>query len=314
MQKIDFKVDKRTELMSIILALSNGNDYVCEHFNFNVKDDYRIRAYNYFKSFKNHKCIQLANVVCEKVVGFNYDNTMLIAFELDDDFKFTKKSLSQNVMSELGDNELVKEFLRAVYDFANDTNFDSFYNNEREYYLSKINEVKTLFNVENIEDVMQQFFKMDINKSFCVNIIPMLINANHGFEIGDTIYANIGLLSEDFCVISNFDNGYKHIILHEFMHYFVNANVMKYKSNVKLNNKLANKDYQNDYSYIIDTIVRALTIMVRSKIDNINVQKFFDIEKRSGFAKVQNVYNEIVKFECQENNWNDYFANLLSCV
>ena len=72
MQKIDFKVDKRTELMSIILALSNGNDYVCEHFNFNVKDDYRIRAYNYFKSFKNHKCIQLANVVCEKVVGFNF--------------------------------------------------------------------------------------------------------------------------------------------------------------------------------------------------------------------------------------------------
>ena len=45
---MNFIVDKRTELMSIILALSQGNEYIEEHFSFDIKDEYRQLLYTIY--------------------------------------------------------------------------------------------------------------------------------------------------------------------------------------------------------------------------------------------------------------------------
>ena len=70
--------------------------------------------------------------------------------------------------------------------------------------------------------------------------------------------------------------------------------------------------YSNKISYINDTIVRALTIRIREKLDNIDIQKFLLREHNFGFIHTKDVYNQIVNFENQNIDWDTYFPNILN--
>ena len=55
-------------------------------------------------------------------------------------------------------------------------------------------------------------------------------------------------------------------------------------------------------------------LRLREKLDNIDVQKFFNIEKNMGFVYVKDVYQEILNYEKQNLNWEEYFPTLLSKI
>ena len=132
----------------------------------------------------------------------------------------------------------------------------------------------------------------------------------------DGVWACVGLPSYDNKTINPFDDGYTHIILHEFMHSFVNKNTLKcLNSGASLNIDKslfrAVKHYQNQVSYFNDTVVRALTIRLREKLYGIDKDKFFEIEKRQGFSFVREIYNELLVFEKQNAKWSEYFPNMI---
>jgi len=314
MAKINFVVDKRTELVSVILALSECNSYVEEHFNLNIKDDYKAKVLNRFEKFKNYKCVEIARELGEKESGFNYDNLIRLGFELDEKYKFNGE-LSYELERELDEIKLVKEFLNEVQYFAVASNFDLFYLQNLSYYESKKLELGKVFSKDGFYSVLSEFLKGEKVDNICVNIIPSLINSNHGFKANNTIYANVGLLSENYSKIDSFDNGYRSIITHEIMHCFVNCLTEKY--NIKsfdfgINEKAKKFGYNNKISYINDTIVRALTIRLMEKLFNINKDKFIKLEESFGFDKVGYVYNEILNYEKQNKSWEEYFENVIN--
>ena len=144
----------------------------------------------------------------------------------------------------------------------------------------------------------------------------MLANANHGFKVNNNNFANIGMLSGDFKTINKFNNGTIHTIIHEFVHNFVNCYTDNNRLLIpdELRNKLKNMGYGNPISYLNDTIVRAITIRLREKIENIDTQKFFDIENKFGFVYVKKVYNELLEYEGQTTSWKEYIPKLLESI
>ena len=305
-------VDARTELMSIVLGLSQGNEYIEEHFSFNTKDDYRENVYNYFSKYSNHRCIELAKRIAKKEEGFNFDNPIRLAFSLSEDLKFNGE-IEDYLINELDNIDLIKEFMESLVSFAKDSKFISFYNEQQNYYFSKIKEIESLFNHQKFISILETFLKRKVNEDFCVNIIPMLVNANHGFSNKGTNYANIGLLSEDFVTIEPFNKGYNHIIIHEICHCFVNCNTENNKLCIpdEFKLKLKNVGYGNPVSYLNDTIVRAMTIRLREKFENIDSQKFLSREKDWGFIFVKDVYDALIEYENQNLSWEEYFPNII---
>lgn len=310
-----FIVDKRTELMSIILALSQGNEYIKEHFSFNVQDEYRRRIYNHFSKFKNHKAVQLARQIAKNDEGFSFDNPIRLAFSLNQKLGFDGK-IEEYLLQELENEATLKEFMYEVVNFAKESDFEDFYITNNDYYLFKIEGLKQLFNGEIFVCELQRFLKIEIKDDFVVNIIPMLINSNHGFKVNGNNFANISMLSEDFKTIYNFNNGTIHTIIHEFAHNFVNCYTDKNQLQIPedLRNKLKNLGYENPISYLNDTIVRAITIRLREKIQNLDIKKFFDIEKKFGFVYVEKVYRELLVYESQNKSWEKYFPKLLKSI
>lgn len=317
MGNIKYMVDKRTEIMSIILSLSQCNEYACEHFNLDIKDEYREKVEIFFKKYKNERCITLAKKIGGLDKGFNFDNPIRLAFELEKDLSY-KGKLSEYLKNELEDKSLIKEFLLSIAQFARKTHFEEFYSSEDLYYSKKLEELHKIFDENNnLLEIMEKFFRIKINQDFCINIIPSLINSNHGFEIDGIFYANIGMPSDDFKTISKFNKGYQHIIIHEFLHSFVNpltenfSTLYNFNELVEKSNKLAKIGYGNPFSIINDTIVRALTILIRSKLTKIDIDRFLKQEKILGFEHIEEVYSKILEYEKQELKWSDYFENVL---
>lgn len=309
-------VDKRTELMSIILALAGGNDYIEEHFVLLTKDDYMQRVLKYFNKFKNHSAVLNAKNIAQNDVGFSFDNPILLAFQLQEDLTFDGV-IAESILKELSNENELKEFLYSVEDFAKISKFVDFYNNEKNYYWTKIQEIEEIFTPEQFLMVLQQTLKVEIENNFIINIITTLVNSNHGFKLEGDIVANLGLMCLNSIETVKFDKGFSHIIIHEFLHAFVNpltAKSLEYINStldLQPKSKMAKLGYGNKISYINDSIVRALTIRIREKMTNIDAGNFLTKEENWGFVHVQDIYREILKFEKQDLIWDKYFVNLL---
>lgn len=310
---MEILVDKRTELIGIVLALSQGNEYIEEHFSFDIKDQYREKAYEHFSKFKNHTCIKLAKQIAKGDEGFAFDNPIRLAFSLNENLQFDG-IIEDYVLNELNDKKLTHTFMQKLVKFAKDSGFINFFNENKNYYLSKIEEIKNLFQTEKFINELTIFLKNKIQSDFQINIIPMLINVNHGFSVDNTTIANIGLLSEDLKTIEPFNNGYNHVIIHEFCHSFVNCYTGNKKLPLPEDFKQRLNDYANPISYLNDTLVRAITIRLRERIENIDVQKFLNIESRFGFIFVKDVYYELVKYENANTTWEEYLPELVSLI
>ena len=285
MNNFEYRVDRRTELMAIILALSQCNEYAEEHFMLDLDDEYRKNVKRHFLTFENHKTIRLAKELGQKEEGFCYDTPIRLAFELNKDYSFSG-NLSNYFLNELDDIKLTKEFLFSIEAFAKETNFDMFYEKHKSYYDEKLLQLLDVFNGSHFKKILETFLKKEISQPMAINIIPMLINSNHGFEADKILLSNIGLVCEDLQTISPFDGGFAHIIIHEFLHPFVNPLSEKLYYNLKgkllpnINPINMPKGYQNKLSFINDTIVRALTIRIREQLSSINAEKFLSFEKR----------------------------------
>ena len=153
-----FSVDKRTELISIILTLSQGNEYIEEHFSFDVQDKYRQKVYNHFSKFKNHKAVELASEIAKSDEGFNFDNPIRLAFSLNENLEF-EGIIEDYLLNELENENLLKEFMEEIVKFATDSNFTEFYIANNDYYSSRIEELKQMFNTELFVCELQKFLK-----------------------------------------------------------------------------------------------------------------------------------------------------------
>lgn len=318
---ITFTVDYRTELLSIILILSDEYKDLVGNKMIPLNNKYIYdRINNKFDKYKNHKTIQLFNQIISKHKYFNYDAPVTLFLSLDSDLKCNK--LNNYLYDEILDKDnQIYEFIDTIYDFAVDINFDEYYKSNKKEYMSFIDELYKKHIDNNIITFLNSFFK-DNSKELFVNAIPFNSMSNYSSYIENKVYSNIGITQfskeENLYKDWEWHNGDMMLVsLHEFCHSYVNPLTEKYVNvddlNIIVDESMKKFGYDDLATVINENIVRSIVLYYEKEYlkeryeENYNrevnlgfkyIDKFIDLLKNNNsYLNFEEFYkNEIIKF------------------
>ena len=123
--EINVCVDKRTELMGVLLLISDYGKHNPSLVEVRHNEEYRKKLFKHFAAFKNEKAVKLLNEICNKL-SFNVDAPIALIWQLDENYKFDKL-LPYPFEKRLNSSNLVIEFLKVVPHFVEVSGFEKFY-------------------------------------------------------------------------------------------------------------------------------------------------------------------------------------------
>lgn len=170
MNKVEIRIDKRTELMSVLLYISNYRKEFPDLIKHNRDIAYVNDVYETFSKFSNHKAVELLNEIIENL-SFCYDAPYILATQLNEDFS-VGDLLEYPFRSRLESSQVVLDFLNEIKDFVEKSQFDEFYKKHEDLYQKYINEVNEAADFEELSH-FEEFFKIDSNRKYIVNLLPL---------------------------------------------------------------------------------------------------------------------------------------------
>ncbi len=313
---IDITVDKRTELLGIMLLISNYN----KNYGFLIEEcgnkAYREKIFNNFNQFKNEKAIQLLNQIFEEL-SFRYDAPVSLFLQLNNDFTYDKLD-EYPFVTRLNKSQLVLDFLNELPNFAKTINFDEYYNSNNNFYNEIIEETNSKLDVKKVVNFISNFYKIDkSNNKFVLNLLPYTTNGNFGTNHNNITYSNIGLKrfqQKELTFISDQDHGT--LLLHEFSHSIINPLTSKYstikgKTFADIWDIMVKKAYGHVETIINEHIIRALEIFyLKNIIDTEETKQLakerLEKEVNSGFKYIEICLNCLEQYYSQKDNYKDF--------
>lgn len=308
MDNILITVDKRTELLGILLLISNYN----KNYGFLIEEcgnkDYREKIFTNFSQFKNERAVKLLNQIFDKL-NFSYDAPVSLFLQLNEDFSFSELD-NYPFKTRLKSSKLVIDFLNELQNFAKTINFEEFYNSNKQFYNDIIEETNSKIDVERVVDFISSFYKMDIsNIKFILNLLPYTTRCNFGTNHDNITYSNVGLKrfqQKELTFIC--DNDFGTLALHEFSHSIINPLTDKY-STIKRNafadiwEQMVKNAYGDVKTIINEHIIRALEIFYLKHI--IKTEEAIKLASIILEKEVQNGFKYIATcLECLENYYS----------
>ena len=323
MNKINVTIDKRTELCGILLRLSDYKTIAPHLIENNPKLlDYQTKAEEYFKSFKSHKAVNLLNEILHSL-PFGYDAPPLLFLNLDNAYNFVGEN-NYPFVERLKQSPLVLEFLKEVKSFAKDSNFETFYNENRSFYEKYIIEMEDYLKTQSVLQWQENFLNSKSNKTFVVNLLPLQSHGGYGGSVGNIVYCNESASKRYSTPFISDKFWYSSHILHEFMHSTINpltashatfVNKLYFEDSAK--EQLAKQAYTDNQSYINESVIRAIqAIYMRDiKVSNTDLENYISIQKKNGFYWIETIIEELEKYKQNPNrNLEEYYPNLLSSI
>ena len=319
---ISYTVDFRTELLSIILILSDKYKYLVGNKMIPLNNKYiydRIKLK--FEKFKNHRTINLFNQIIDKYKFFNYDAPVTLFLSLDDNLKCSNLN-DYLYIDILNKDNMIYDFIESLNGFSNDINFYDYYKSNEDEYMSFIDELYKKHSSNNIIVFLNKFFKYD-KKVLIVNAIPFNSMSNYSSNLGNKVYSNIGITQ-----FSKEDNLYKDwewhngdmslVSLHEFCHAYVNPLTDKYLNDDDLDfivdepmKKFGYDDYKN---VINENIVRSIVLF----FEKIYLKERFDEDYKKelnlGFKYVNNFLEILDKIDNYDDFEKFYISEIINVL
>lgn len=294
--KLVIRTDFRIELLSLVIFLSDLNE---KHFIVKRENEYTAMLNTEFKSFKRHQVVSKFPDIWDK--GLRWDGIPQLALHLNDNIELLNQiKYSHDLQSRFKNNinELV-EFVDLLRDFANKTNFESYYKKEYknvERYLSILNQELERYPVI---PILEKYINLKLNKTTV--ILSNLLKSAYGITIGSKNYKEICcILSRHWLNVAIQNNCLDRILLstiwHEFLHSIINP----------LTDKLFKNPYdlsetQLDwYCKLNESIIWAITLrlLIQEKIVcATNNEWYFKNAIRNGAPKTKEMNDLLVEYE-----------------
>lgn len=312
---LEIRVDKRTELLSIIEIISDYRKkypFLLEKYG---NRHYVMDIEKKFSKFKNHRVIQLFNYLTLNT-SFAFSTPIQLFLHLNEDFSFS--NLSTDLFSKkLNNDPKVLELLSLLSSFAKEINFDSYYSSNKNRYMRFIGNVAEQLVGLDIVNFINHYYGVIDQKRFIVNLIPWRTYGCYGTCNNDTLYTHLCCHHKSKCeddVYPNNDHifNYSSFLVHEFSHSFINPLTDKYSlikeddpifSNIW--DKMVALGYGSNKSILNDHIVRAITLrflfLQREDISYYNKQ--LETDENWGFSYIRNI---MASLEIYEKNRNYY--------
>ncbi|EHR79548.1 hypothetical protein OCC_09139 [Thermococcus litoralis DSM 5473] len=299
-------VDPRVELVEIIYRISGSEWYkervAPEKAGVSPENyEYLKDIDEYFGKYKGLRAVEMAGKLSER--GLTYDALPKFAVHLNPDTFELEGNWSDMLKDRPWlDEEELNEFAEAVREFAEETDFWKFYNENVEFYNATINEfVRENLDLAKIPKFEEEFFG---EKATSWNIILQMGLAHHSFggwlegKEEKEIYSFLGICRfeenlPEFCGAS----------VHEFAHSFVNPAVDRnyelfepYESlYAPVKEKMSKMAYGNFKTMLYETLVRAFeAYYLRETIGEVAARESLLADKVRGFYFIEDVYNAYV--------------------
>ncbi len=293
-------VDKRIELINLILNLSD-NDFKKQYSTMFEINPYVEKIHRDFSKFKNHKILNLNCLT----LGGRFD-TINIACFIDNNYVFPNNVFFRRE----GFNNIEKEFLKLLPQFAIEINFDEWFKSNQVFYDQICSDYCSLLDKGNFDEFLRFFYKNDYKNQkneYAVVLMPSLtncgyyrkLNGNSGITIlckGARSYngKQLTFARDDEIRELNFTT-----MVHEFSHGIIDNAVSKYfEKNEFFNidtpislNKGVYVGKPKFYDTIIEGIVQAYYDY--AGISETTHKKRLDQWIRNGFDQIEFVYEQI---------------------
>ena len=325
MNNISIIVDKRTELLGILLLISDYN----KNYGFLIEEcgnkEYRQKIFTNFSQYKNEKAVKLLNQIFEEL-NFRYDAPVSLFLQLNDDFTYDKLD-DYPFKTRLKESQLVLDFLKELPDFAKTINFDDYFKSNTNFYKEIIEETNDKVNVKKVVEFISNFYKIDIsNIKFVINLLPYITNGNFGSHHNDITYSNLGLKKnqiKELTFITDIDFGT--LILHEFSHSIINPLTSKYsnipgKAFADIWEQMKLRAYGHVESIINEHIIRAIELfylknIIKTPEAMIAYDKKLEFQLSIGFKYVPVCLELLENYYIHKDNFGnfeEYFPYLIN--
>lgn len=308
---IEVKVDKRTELLGVIMLLSKYNEKYPQLLEECNNKEYREKVFETFDKYKNEKAIKLFNKIINKL-SFNYDAPVSLFLQLNEDFSYDELDVYP-FYNRLGQSPIVLDFLKELPSFSKKINFEEYYKSNKDFYMSIIQSSKERIFADSIDSFMNYFYKIDLSdRKFIINLMPYGTRGNYGTHFKNTVCSNVGLKGgESITFIEEDDFGT--LPLHEFSHSIINPLTDKYSD---ISNEffsdimgiMSKKAYGATNTIINEHVIRSIEIVYLRKF--LKENKVADCEQvrqnKRGFKYIDFCVEQLEKYFDNVDKYKDF--------
>ena len=259
---LNVSIDSRQELISIV-------QYLGGYFRLNkLKLDYKTDIDSYFSDFKEHEAVKYVQKLTKQ--GFTYDAPPAAMLYLSDNFE-VEKEFSEYLNKRAGGEDNLNELARLMKKFAEETDFNMFFESQYEFYRQTINDFTVKLSDFKEVKTIESFYGKKQNS---YNIILSCLNSgNYGPSIttekGTDIYSIMSAkkVSKGKPLFGSLKD-IEYLVWHEFGHSFVNYLthehidlVRKYESlNESIKIPMKRQAYGSWETVVNEHVIRAITI------------------------------------------------------
>ena len=308
-------VDYRTELLGIIMWLSDYHKIHPECFRIYENKFYIDNILEKFSKFKNEEIIKDFMKLVEKH-NFNYDAPYALFLQLDEHFKCDK--LDDYIFKErLEEDETVYDFIEKLEEFAKKINFEDYYNKNIGLYKKWTSYILDCFKRGNVLKFYDNYFGKS-NNDFYLNLMPFASNGSFSATINNKIY-DMNPVTRDMKKDTLFERDrYESVIsapIHEFLHGYVNPitekkGLLNFDTHMfdNLKEKMSMQGYPTDVEIINEHLVRA--IQIRYILNEYKDEKWAEyvtnMEEKNGFIYIRDILEKLEEFEKNRNNYKNF--------
>ena len=290
---LDISLDKRLEL------LSGLQYYVAKKNNLNyhwIKENYKEYNSLFYELCDKYISKELEEYILQGSLGY-YEQPLILAFHLDEDYNIINRETLK-----LNKNIDLDKLERLIKEFVTTSNYDSFFNNQKELFISlkeKMTQFINYYEPFNKEKIIN-FFGYQKGDMKMINL--NFIRGNYGLEYNNDTYfiSDIKRINNEF----NVSSGIIRTLYHEFSHPYVNPLGEKYFKDIDLSPLINDAKengleswYNTPITLINEYVVRACETMLISNLKDIN--ESFMIHQKVGYKYIKELCNLF-------NNKNNY--------
>lgn len=321
---INMMIDPRIELLAVVQAVGTYD----EQYDLITNEDfnYKKEIMKGFSKFSNHEAVKVFNNMSRE--NFSYDAPPTAMLYLSNPLSLKVNQDFTDYLKSRGGEEKLNKFALEIRNFAIDTKFHEFFNKQKKFYNSVIEENAKVMGNTNYIDQLEQYYGMKQN-SYNIILSPMFHSGGFGPRVKSEngeydVYSIQGPSSvKDNIPIFGDEDGFRYIALHEFSHSFINPlteenidEVNKYSELYKPISEKMNKQAYNSwencaYEHIVRSVVARL-IFIHSGSEN--YETIVAYEKDRGFLYIDELTKKLEEYEKNRDRYKsfkDFFPELV---
>ena len=314
--KLNVSVDPRTELLSVIQAIS-------EYEVIQRNNSYYNDIEEYFGQYSHSEAVTLTNKLAK--IGFTYDAPVQFMLCLTQpDGCEPRLPYSDYLIRRAQEEQNLVDYQVGIQKFAKESKFGVFWKKKQEFYSEMVHlTTKELEGVDWIA-ILEEYFGSS-HDSYNIVISPLFIGG-YGVSVltqygGEGLYAAISPRWDMKAEVPYLDkNSLKYYLWHEFSHSFVNPEVAKYPevlantSNLfkPIQRKMKKQAYNSWETCVNEHIIRAINIRLTEKtFGKAEAEYILNNELNGSFVYIEPILEKLKEYEAIRKDENITFAEFL---